>query len=567
MKSKSMFVTIVMLVALTLAACSPAALSSSVGAVPAASASSQASNLQPVSAVGSAPVAKSAAAIGNVSDLESTLEQIYAQVNPSVVAIQVVEKASGTFQLPFNHPGGQGLPQIQPQALGSGFVWDKDGHIVTNNHVVAGAEKVSVTFSDGTIVPATVVGTDPDSDLAVIKVDYPADQLQPVKVADSTQVKVGQLAVAIGNPFGHENTMTVGFVSAIGRSIPADGGTSNVSYTIPDVIQTDAPINPGNSGGVLTDDQGQVMGVTAQIDSPVRASVGIGFVIPSSIVAKVVPELIKSGHFEHSYLGISGGSMIPDLATAMNLKSTQRGALIGKVTAGGPAEKAGLRGSANQVTINGETVNVGGDVIVAIDNQPVKTFDDIVAYLVRSTSVGQTVTLTILRDGQQQDVKVTLDARPAAAQQAQLDQQAPDSQSPNLPQIPTVPQVPQQRRGNPAGRPWLGIQGLSITPDIVNNLGLSSNQTGVLVESVQPNSPADQAGLQGGTKSVTIGGQDVMTGGDVITAIDGQTVGSMNDLLSALQQSTVGQKVTLTIDRNGKSMDLTLTLAARPASQ
>ena len=557
MKSKSMFVTIVMLIALTLAACSPAALSSTVGVAPAASASSQASNLQPVSAVGSAPVAKSAAVIGNVSDLEATLEQIYAQVSPSVVAIHVVEKATATSGLPFFNNQGQGQPQIQPQALGSGFVWDKDGHIVTNNHVVAGADKVSVTFSDGTTVPATVVGTDPDSDLAVIKVDYPADQLQPVKLADSMQVKVGQLAVAIGNPFGHENTMTVGFVSAIGRSIPADGGTGTVSYSIPDVIQTDAPINPGNSGGVLTDDQGQVMGVTAQIDSPVRASVGIGFVIPSSIVAKVVPELIKSGHFEHSYVGISGGSLIPDLATAMNLKSTQRGALINKVTSGGPAEKAGLRGSNKQVTINGESVNVGGDVIIAIDNQPVKTFDDIVAYLVRSTSVGQTVTLTILRDGQQQDVKVTLEARPAASQQTQLDQQAPD-----LPQMPQVP----QGGGHTAGQPWLGIQGLSITPDIVNNLGLSSDQAGVLVESVQPNSPADQAGLQGGTKSVTIGGQDVMTGGDVITAIDGQAVGSMNDLLSALQQSKVGQKVTLTIDRNGKSMDLTVTLAARPAN-
>jgi len=313
-----------------------------------------------------------------------------------------------------------------------------------------------------------------------------------------------------------------------------------------------------------------VLGVTAQIDSPVRASVGIGFVIPSSIVGKVVPELIKSGHVEHSYLGISGGSLIPDLATAMNLKSTQRGALINKLTAGGPAEKAGLRGSTNPSTINGESVNVGGDVIIAIDGQPVKTFDDIVAYLFSSTNVGQTVTLTILRDGQQQDVKVTLAARPAAAQQAQLDQQqSPDlpqipQQSPNQPQIPTVPQP---RRGNTAGRPWLGIQGLSITPDIVANLGLSANATGVLVENVQPNSPADQAGLQGGTKSVTIGGQDVMTGGDVITAIDGQTVGSMNDLLSALQQSKVGQKVTLTIDRNGQSMDLTVTLAARPATQ
>jgi serine protease Do len=563
MKTKLSLVTIVLIAAVVLSACSPAALSSTVGAAPAASAST--SNLQPVAAVSSVPTSKNAAVIANVADLEATLEQIYQQVNPSVVAIHVVESASASSGMPFfnnpTNPNQQQQPQAQ--ALGSGFVWDKDGHIVTNNHVVSGAEKIEVTFSDGTAVSAKLVGADPDSDLAVIKVDYPADQLVPVKVADSAQVKVGQLAVAIGNPFGHENTMTVGFVSAIGRSIPADGGTGSVSYTIPDVIQTDAPINPGNSGGVLLDDQGQVMGVTAQIDSPVRASVGIGFVIPSNIVSRVAPELIKSGKYEHSWLGISGGSMIPDLATAMNLKSDQRGALVGKVTAGSPAEKAGLHGSEKQTTINGENVNVGGDVIIAIDGQPVKSFDDIVAHLFSSTSVGQTVTLTILRDGQQQDVKVTLAARPAAVQLAQADQQQTPQQSPNLPQIPTVPQ---QRRGNSAGQPWLGIQGLSITPDIVNELGVSANQTGVLVESVRSNSPAEQAGLKGGTKSVTIGGQDVMTGGDVITAIDGQAVSSMNDLLSALQQSKVGQKVTLTIDRNGQQQEVTVTLAARPAN-
>src|SRR5512136_2637603 len=363
MKAKLGFVTVVMIAALVLSACGTTALSAPVSA---------AAVLNQAPASSTSTLSKSTAALGNVSDLEQTLEQIYQQVNPSVVAIEVVEQTSGVSANPFFNNPGQGTPQAQ--ALGSGFVWDTDGHIVTNNHVVAGAQKISVTFSDGSIVPATVVGTDLASDLAVIKVNVPADQLQPVKVADSTQVKVGQLAIALGNPFGNENTMTVGFVSAIGRSIPADGGTSTVSYTIPDVIQTDAPINPGNSGGVLTDDQGQVMGVTAQIDSPVRASVGIGFVIPSSIVAKVVPELIKSGHFEHSYLGISGGSLIPDLATAMNLKSTQRGALIGKVTAGSPADKAGLLGSEKQTNINGENVNVGGDVIIAIDNQPVKDF-------------------------------------------------------------------------------------------------------------------------------------------------------------------------------------------------
>jgi len=547
MKSKLWLVTIVMIAALVLSACGTPALSGTLGAA-------QPLNQAPASSTSTS--SQSTAALGSVSDLEQTLEQIYQQVNPSVVAIQVVEQAAGIAVNPFFNNPGQETPQAQ--ALGSGFVWDKAGHIVTNNHVVSGAQKVTVTFADGTIVPATVVGADPDSDLAVIKVDVPADQLQPVTVADSDQVKVGQLAVAIGNPFGHENTMTVGFVSAIGRSIPADGGTSSVSYTIPDVIQTDAPINPGNSGGVLLDVQGQVMGVTAQIDSPVRASVGIGFVIPSNIVAKVVPELIKSGKYEHTWLGISGGSLIPDLATAMNLKSDQRGALVNQVTAGSPAEKASLRASSKQATINGSTVNVGGDVITAIDKQPVKTFDDLVDYLTSSTSVGQTVTLTILRDGQQQDVKVTLAARPAAeARQQQAEQQ--------MPQLPQVPQ--EQRRSSPTtGQPWLGIQGLSITSDIVKDLGLSSEQTGVLVESVRPTSPAEQAGLQGGTRSVTIGGQDVMTGGDVITAVDGQSVTGMDDLLGSLQQSQVGQKVTLSIVRDGKPMEVTVTLAARPAN-
>ncbi len=562
MKSKVWFVTIIMIAALMLSACGTTALTGTLGAAPV---------LNQSVAHAAPTLSQSVAAAGNVSDLEQTLEQIYQQVNPSVVAIQVVESASGASANPFFNNPGQGTPQAL--ALGSGFVWDQDGHIVTNNHVVAGAQKISVTFSDGTIVPATVVGTDPDSDLAVLKVNVPADQLQPVKVADSAQVKVGQLAVAIGNPFGHENSMSVGFVSAIGRSIPADGGASSTSYTIPDVIQTDAAINPGNSGGVLLDEQGQVMGVTAQIDSPVRASSGIGFVIPSNIVSKVVPELITSGHYEHTWLGISGGTLIPDLATAMNLKSDQRGALVNQVTAGSPAEQAGLRGSTQQTTLNGETVNVGGDVIIAIDQQPVKTFDDLVAYLTTNTSVGQTITLTLLRDGQQQDVKVTLVARPAGSPQVQPDQQQSPQQLP-LPQLPQqspngpqLPQVPQgQRQGNSAGQPWLGIQGLSITPDIVTNLSLPADQTGVLVESVRPNSPAEQAGLQGGTQSVTISGQDVMTGGDVITAIDGQAVTSINDLLSALQQSKVGQQATLTIVRDGNQQDMTVTLAARPAN-
>ncbi|HKZ83300.1 MAG TPA: trypsin-like peptidase domain-containing protein [Anaerolineae bacterium] len=279
------------------------------------------------------PIVSTAPSLGAVLDLEATLEHIYAQVNPSVVTIRVVQKQEVTFpaipEIPgfpffFGNPP-QGPQEQYQQALGSGFVWDKEGHIVTNNHVVAGADNIAVVFYDGTTVPGTVIGTDPQSDLAVVKVDMPADRLQPVQMGDSAQVKVGELAIAIGNPFGEQNTMTVGFVSALARSLPVtDGSSQGPTYTIPDVIQTDAPINPGNSGGVLVNDQSQVIGVTSAIESPVRASAGIGFAIPSTIVQKVVPALIESGHYEHTWLGISGTTLSPSLAQAMGLRADQR---------------------------------------------------------------------------------------------------------------------------------------------------------------------------------------------------------------------------------------------------
>ncbi|HZY41462.1 MAG TPA: PDZ domain-containing protein, partial [Anaerolineae bacterium] len=395
-----------------------------------------------------------------------------------------------------------------------------------------------------------LVGTDPDSDLAVIKVNLPADQLQPVTLGDSTQVKVGQLSVAIGNPFGNQNTMTVGFISALARSLPTrNGGSQGGSYTIPDVIQTDTAINPGNSGGVLTDDQGKVIGVTAAIDSQSGSSSGVGFAIPAVIVQKVVPELIKSGKFEHSWLGISGRTLIPDFATAMNLKSDQRGVLIGSVTAGSPAEKAGLKGSSQDLTVDGQTTQVGGDVVTAIDDQPVKTFDDLVTYLARSTTVDQTVTLTVLRDGQSQAVKVTLEARPqASAQSSQVAPQLPNS-------------------NNAASGPWLGVQGLTVSTDNASQLNLKPDQQGVLVEQVLTDSPAERAGLKAGTQTVTVNGQDVLVGGDVIIAIDGRTVTSMPQLQRALQRYTVDQKITLTILRDGQQQDVSVTLAARPIVQ
>ncbi len=359
---------------------------------------------------------------GTLADYETTLEQVYQLVNPAVVSIQVVDRqtvAVPSFPeipgFPFFGPQVPNQPQERVvQGAGSGFVWDTLGHIVTNNHVVDGSDSIQVTFSDGTVRSAKLVGADADSDLAVIKVDLPPARLHPVSLASSTEVKVGQLAIAIGNPFALENTMTVGIVSAVGRVLPVESsGSGQASYTIPDIIQTDAPINPGNSGGVLVDDQGQLIGVTAAIASPVRASAGVGFAIPSDIVKRVVPALIATGRYQHTWMGISGASLTPDLAQAMNLSADQQGALIVDVVPGGPADQAKLRGSGQALTINGQQARVGGDVITAIDGQPIANFSDLVAYLARSTEVGQQVTVSILRDGKAQTLKLELAARPS----------------------------------------------------------------------------------------------------------------------------------------------------------
>jgi serine protease Do len=364
------------------------------------------------------------ATAGLLAALEETLEHIYTQVNPSVVNVQVEQRQvvrspvqSESQGFPARRaPTPQGPQERIRLGVGSGFVWDTAGHIVTNNHVVAGAERITVTLHDGTTVPAKVVGTDPDSDLAVAQVDLPANRLRPVQLADSMQVKVGQLTAAFGNPFGLQSTMTVGFVSALGRALPVEADNEHgPSYTITDILQTDAPLNPGNSGGVLVDDAGRVIGVTSAIMSPAGVSAGIGFAIPSAMVQKVVPVLIQTGHYEHPWLGMSGTSLTPELATAMGLKPAQRGVLVADVVPDGPADRAGLHGSDRQVTIDGERVHLGGDVIVALDGQPVKGSDDLVTALARRTEVGQTVSLTLLGHGQEHTVRVILAARPTSA--------------------------------------------------------------------------------------------------------------------------------------------------------
>lgn len=490
---------------------------------------------------------------------EGTLENIYSQVNPSVVNIHVIEGAtsgsSDSQGLPFGFPFGnnQNTPsQGTSEALGSGFIWDTEGHIVTNNHVVSGASSIDVTFSDGTNVSAKVVGTDPSSDLAVIsvdKTDVTTPLLKPVTLADSKQVKVGEMAIAIGNPYGLQGSMTVGIISALGRSISASDGssTSTSGYSIPNIIQTDAAINPGNSGGVLLNQAGQVIGVTAAIESSSNSNAGIGFAIPSETVKTEIPTLISSGHFDHPYMGISGMDLTRSLAEAMKLPATTRGALIAEVVSGGPADKAGLKGSNTQVTIDGNAATVGGDVITAINGQAIKQMDDLIAYLNDNTKVGQKVTVTYLRSGKQQTAEVTLTARPAAT---------PSTGS-------TAPNNGQQGQ---TGQAYLGIQGVDVSSQIIQAMNLPSNTQGVLVEKVSSGGPAEQAGLQGGTKDETINGQSVTIGGDVIIAIGGQSITGVNDLQSVLAQLQPGQRVNLTVIRNGQTGRVRVTLGEAPAS-
>ncbi len=325
-------------------------------------------------------------------DLETQwLTWIYDNVHPSVVNIQTEEGS------------------------GSGFVWDTQGHIVTNFHVIHQAQEIRVTFWDDTEVSATIVGEDPDSDLAVIKVDPEGLDLRPVVLGDSLSLRVGERAIAIGNPFGLAGTMTAGIISALGRSIAAPS-----NYLIPEAIQTDAPVNPGNSGGPLLNARGEVIGIVSQIRSPVRANAGIGFAVPIHIAKRVVPVLIEKGSYQHPFIGISGTTLSPEKNEALGLPRDLRGAYVNEVLPGYPAERAGLRGGTEETDFtlgmdeNGRPIYLkkGGDVIIAINDQPVRRFDDLLVYLFRYASPGDTVVLTVLRDGKEMKIPVTLGVRP-----------------------------------------------------------------------------------------------------------------------------------------------------------
>ncbi len=411
MKRTKLLPALVIVLSVLVTACSGLGFSLG-GAAPAAlsNTTTQSSSSAPLAG---APAALNPQTATDVAGLQSAYEAVFQAVNPSVVTIEIGSRA-GNVSGPGTGRNGQGSQgQIVPTAEGSGVIWDSAGHIVTNNHVVDGAAKITVTFSDGSSYDAKIVGTDPNTDLAVIQVTgAPAPLLKPITVGDSTQVKVGEMVVAIGNPYGLANTMTNGIVSAIGRSIDAGAGNSQSNgpgFSIPDVIQTDAAINPGNSGGALVDMSGALIGVPSQIESQSGSNSGIGFAIPSSLVSKVAGQLISKGVAAHSYMGVSGMTVTADVVSALNLKAGQQGVLVATVVPGGPAEKAGLKGA--KLDANG-TPTTAGDIITGIDGKSITSFEDLVSYLYGNTQPGQIVTLTVLRGGQEIQVQVTLGTQP-----------------------------------------------------------------------------------------------------------------------------------------------------------
>jgi serine protease Do len=467
--------------------------------------------------------------------------------------------------------------------LGSGFVYDNDGHIITNYHVVALASlsgessnnisssnnntDIIVTFNDGSVYNARVVGADRFSDIAVLRVENISEsKLVPLTFGNSSQAKIGEQVVAIGNPFGLSGTLTVGVVSGLGRTIPslADDQQEQEqpplpetpfddlfpdipglpfqqpplipdqqqqersgAFSIPDIIQTDAAVNPGNSGGPLLNMKGQVIGMNTAIFSETGVYAGIGFAIPSNTITKIVPSLITTGSYQHPWLGLIGIDITPDIAEALGLSLEEaKGFLIIGVNEGSPADKAGIRGGDRVTNVNGREIRLGGDIVLKIDNQDVRKIEDILTYLEGQKHVGDTVQLTIVRDGKTQTVNATLTPRPGSNQSQQLQ-----------------PQSEQQR-------PSLGISGTNVTPAIAKAMNMTQ-ATGFLVVDIIAEGPADKAGIRGGYLIANINGTDIELGGDVILRIDNKTVNTIDNILSYLDTKKVNDTVQLTILREG----------------
>ncbi len=335
------------------------------------------------------------------TDLEQLYIDLFNRISPAVVTIYMT---SGS---------------------GSGFIVDPTGYIVTNNHVIAEGGEITVVFNNGETKTAELVGTDSQSDIALLKVEAAAGELTALPLGNSSALQVGQSVIAIGAPFGLANSMSTGIVSGLDRAMPTEELGLGANYQVPDVIQTDAAINPGNSGGPLLNLSGEVIGVNTAIESPVRANSGVGFAVPANVVSVIIAQLRTGGEVSYPWLGIAGGTLTPDAAEELGLPRNTRGVLVSEVTAGGPAAAAGLRGLDLAAAQENGTVS-GADVITGIDSLIVAEFDDLLGYIVQETQVGQTVTLSVLREGQPLTLSLTLGQRPATPPQTEQ----------TLPQIP-----------------------------------------------------------------------------------------------------------------------------------
>jgi serine protease Do len=529
-----------------------------------------------------------------VQDL--TLPELFEKAEKSVVQVTASSEA-----------GGQNLSR---SGIGSGFVYNNNGSIVTNYHVISASAgsltnqpqgesgskvDINVAFKDGTIYPATLVGADPFSDIAVIDVPEGAkDKLVPLPVGNSSELRVGQQVVAIGNPFGLSGSMTEGIVSGLGRlipssederlprtpedapappadpsipgtppsdegppsfppSIPDEDARNTVrmgSFSIPDVVQTDAPINPGNSGGPLLDLRGNVIGMNTAIFSSTGESAGVGFAIPSNTVNKVVPSLIGSGVYQHPWLGISGTDITPEIARVLGLDEA-KGFLVTDITSGSPADKAGIRGGYKIDDIDGMEVRLGGDIVIGIDNNTVRKIDDILSYLEREKKAGDDVQLSVLRDGKLlQTLPTTLAIRPSLTSQIQQSSQQEQQKD--------------QNEGKPA---WLGLSGTEVIPDIAQAMNLSSDTKGFLVTEIVADGPADKAGILGGYKIENINGNEIALGGDIIVRMDNVTVTTPESISTYLSnEKHAGDTVQLGIIREGQSNHVNMSLGEIPQS-
>ena len=459
-------------------------------------------------------------AIENTINQTNPLSDLFKKVEKSVVQISSEDEAT----------------TLLGNRLGSGFVYDTNGHIITNNHVTSGAKDLHITFSDGTIYTGKVIGSDPQSDLAVVLLnDVPKEKLFPLTLGNSSTLIVGERVAAVGNPFGLSGSLTDGIVSGLGRLLPSapenifGNDDRIVSFSIPDIIQTDAAINPGNSGGPLFNLNGEVIGINSAIFSNTGVYAGVGFAIPSNTLKKVIPELIEKGSYQHPWIGITGIDVTPDIAKKMNLTEA-RGFLVIDVNSNGPADKAGIRGGDKIDMIDGREVELGGDIILAIDGNPVRKIDDVLSHLEREKSVGDKISLTIIRDGIVQEKNTTLEARP-------------DSET----------------LANSTKHPSLGITGIDVTPDIAEKMNLTEAR-GFLVIDVNSNGPADKAGIRGGYKVEIINNTQYRLGGDLIIGIDNQSVNSVSDITDYLKNKKEGDIVKLVILRDNKMINVQVTL-------